>query len=120
MEPLVDTTGIGSTKRRDINVKPVQLPERPVHTAGVMGLFFSPVGWFLMLVLYGATIFAAFEWAMYRGHPRNMVCGLAAIPFLGVLSPVLFLVIPPKKRRRKKWPPSRATCRRNRSKAWSR
>ncbi len=98
VEPLIDTTGQLQAKRKDITVHPVDLPPRPTHTAAVAGIFFSPVGWFIVLVLYGATIFAAFEVAVYRKHPRGLVCGLAAIPFFGVLSPVLFLAIPPKQR----------------------
>src|SRR5581483_7420192 len=96
VEPLVDTTGQQKSKRNNITVHPVELPPRPAHTAAVAGIFFSPLGWFIVLVLYGATIFAAFEVAVYRKHPRGMVCGLAAIPFFGFLSPVFFLAFPPK------------------------
>ena len=96
VDPLIDTSADDLAKRKAITVKPVELPERTTRPAGVAGLFLSPVGWFILLVLYAANIFAAFEVAVYRGHSRNMVCGLAAIPFIGVLSPVLFLAIPPK------------------------
>jgi len=96
VDPLVETTAEDIAKRKEINVKPVELPERAAHPAGVAGLFVSPVGWFILLVLYGANIFAASEVSVYRGHPRGLVCGLAAIPFLGVLSPIAFLAIPPK------------------------
>jgi hypothetical protein len=95
VQPLIDTTGQQKAKRNDITVHPVELPPRPAHPAAVTGIFFSPLGWFIILVLYGATIFAAFEVAVYRKHPRGLVCGLAAIPFLGVLSPALFLAISP-------------------------
>jgi hypothetical protein len=96
VDPLIETTAEDLAKRKEITVRPVELPERVAHPAGFAGLFASPVGWFLLLVVYGATIYAAFEVAVYRGHNRNLVCGLAAVPFFGVLSPILFLAIPPK------------------------
>ena len=96
VDPLIETTAEDIAKRKEITVKPVEMPVRPAHPAGISGIFYSPVGWFILLVLYGANIFAASEVAIYRNQPRNLVCGLAAIPFFGVLSPILFLAIPPK------------------------
>jgi hypothetical protein len=92
---LIETTAEDVAKRKEITVKPVEMPERPAHPAGVAGIFLSPVGWFILLVIYGANIFAAYEVAVFRGHPRNTVCGLAAIPFFGALSPIIFLVMAP-------------------------
>jgi hypothetical protein len=96
VDPLIETTAEDIAKKKEIAVKPVEMPERAAHPAVNAGIFASPVGWFLMLVIYGATIFAAFEVAVYRNHPRGLVCGLAAIPFFGLLSPILFLAISPK------------------------
>jgi hypothetical protein len=61
-----------------------------------MAMFGSPVGLFILLVLYGANLYAAYEVAVYRGQPTSTVCGLAAIPFLGVLSPIVFIAMPNK------------------------
>jgi len=100
VDPLIETSAERTSKRKDIPVKPVQMPPQPDRVAGLAGLLTSPVGLFIFLVLYGANIFAAAEVAGYRGHPRNLVCGLAAIPFFGVLSPIAFLVLKPKERPR--------------------
>jgi hypothetical protein len=60
----------------------------------VSALLASSVGIFILLVLYGATIYAAYEVAIFRAQPPGLVCGLAAIPFVGVLSPIVFLWMP--------------------------
>src|SRR6185437_3263543 len=54
----------------------------------------SPVGFFVLLVLYAGGIYAAYEVAIFRRRPRGLVCGLAAIPGLGLLSPILFMSMP--------------------------
>ncbi len=71
--------------------KPV-LPESPGLIAGMFG---TGVGWLSLFVFYAATIYAGYEVAVYRRRPKNLVMGLAAIPFAGLLSPITFLIMPP-------------------------
>jgi hypothetical protein len=78
----------------DITVKPIETPDRPSGHAGVLALFTSPLGWVMLLILYGTNLFAAYEVAMFRNQPWPTVCGLAAIPLLGVASPIYFLALP--------------------------
>lgn len=59
----------------------------------------SSVGLFVILILYGAGIYAAYEVAIFRRRPPGLVCGLAAIPAIGLLSPVLFISLPTQARR---------------------
>jgi hypothetical protein len=75
----------------------VKTPDRLAHPEvnSVFGaLFASNVGIVLFLILYGANIYAAYEVAIFRAQPRALVCGLAAIPLLGLLVPVVFLAMP--------------------------
>lgn len=81
-------------ERREIIVKAVETPPRPTGSLGVMAIFGSPVGLFVLFVIYCANLFAAYEVATYRSQPVSTVCGLAAIPFFGVLSPIIFLAMP--------------------------
>jgi hypothetical protein len=81
-------------QRKEIIVKPIQIPDRPTTRLGVMALFASPVGLTILLILYGANLFAAYEVAIYRRQPLSTVCGLAAVPLLGVLSPIIFIAMP--------------------------
>jgi hypothetical protein len=81
-------------QRREIVVKPIQPPPRPTTNLGILAIFSSPVGVAILLILYAANLLAAYEVAIYRFQPIAMVCGLAAIPFLGVLSPIIFISMP--------------------------
>ena len=94
LEPLVESIPQEVAKRKEIVVKPIVRPERPAHPGGVFALLGSPVGFMIVLVLYGANLLASFEVAVYRHQPLATVCGLAAIPFLGVLSPIIYGAMP--------------------------
>ena len=94
LEPLVESIPQDVAKRKEIVVKPINKPSRPAHGGGLFSLLGSPVGFLIVLVLYAANLFAAFEVAVYRRQPRAMVCGLAAIPFFGLLSPIIFGAMP--------------------------
>jgi hypothetical protein len=56
------------------------------------GLFGSPVGWFLFLVVYAANLYAAFEVALIRARPPLQVIGLSAV--LPIAGPAIFLAMP--------------------------
>jgi hypothetical protein len=94
LEPMVENLPQEVAKRKEIVIKSIQPPDRPKHGGGIFALFASPVGWVILLVLYGANLFAAYEVSVYRRQPLARVCGLAAIPFFGVLSPIIYGAMP--------------------------
>lgn len=94
IEPLVEELPQEKAQRKEITVKPIQTPYRPTTHLGMTAIFASPVGLVILLVLYLANLFAAYEVATYRNQPVPTVCGLAAIPFFGVLSPIIFIAMP--------------------------
>lgn len=96
LQPLVESLPEETAKAQELVVKPVETPSRPTQNIGIFAIFGSSLGWMLLLVLYGANIFAAYEIALFRKQPVKTVCGLAAIPFFGVLSPIAFIAMPPK------------------------
>jgi hypothetical protein len=75
-------------------VIPTRLKRPAVHSL-FSAMLSSSVGLFVIVILYGAGIYAAYEVALYRRRPRGLVCGLAAIPGLGLISPILFISMPP-------------------------
>jgi len=113
-EPVAGAAGAGSepevpevplpkrppAKFTEVQAKP-QLPESPGLFAG---MFTTGVGWLGLVAMYAATIFAGYEVAHYRRRPQGLVMGLAAIPFLGVASPIAFLVMPPVRTEEEKKP----------------
>jgi hypothetical protein len=55
-------------------------------------MFSSSVGAFVLLLLYAANIYAAYEISIFRARPFALVCGVSAVvPLIG---PVLFLALP--------------------------
>ncbi len=94
LEPLIEELPQEKAQRKEIIVKPIQPPERPTTNLGMTAIFASPVGLTILLVLYGANLFAAYEVALFRRQPVPTVCGLAAIPFFGVLSPIIYIAMP--------------------------
>jgi hypothetical protein len=98
LAPLVDYLPQPPAERKEIPVKPITPPVRPTGNLGLFALFGSPVGLVILLVLYAANLFAAYEVALYRFQPVATVCGLAAIPFFGVLSPIIYLAMPSRPR----------------------
>jgi hypothetical protein len=94
LEPFIEELPQERAQRKEIIVKPIQIPDRPTTHLGMTAIFASPVGLTILLILYGANLFAAYEVAIYRRQPLPTVCGLAAVPLLGVLSPIIFLAMP--------------------------
>ncbi len=94
VEQLVDEPKQEKEAAKEIVVKPIQPPPRPKTDIGLLALFGSPVGLTILFILYCTNIYAAYEVAIYRRRPLAMVCGLAAIPFLGVFSPITFVAMP--------------------------
>lgn len=94
VEPFIDLSQEEKPKKVEVQVvAPVRLARPEVHSLfGAM--FSSSVGAMVMLLIYVATIYAAYEVAIFRSRPRALVCGLAAIPVVGFLSPIVFLAMP--------------------------
>ncbi len=95
VEPMVpNETPSEKAKFRQITVKPIETPVRPSGHLGILAILTSPLGWLMLLILYGANLFAAYEIAVFRHQPLATVCGLAAIPVFGVASSIYFLALP--------------------------
>jgi hypothetical protein len=98
LEPLIEELPQEKAQRKEIIVKPIQTPDRPTTHLGMTAIFASPLGLTILLILYAANLFAAYEVAIYRRQPLPTVCGLAAIPFVGILSPIIFIAMPTRRR----------------------
>lgn len=96
VEPFIEISPEEKIKKTEVNIKQPPRLERPARQSLIGAYFSSGVGVFVMLVLYAATIYAAYEIAIFRAQPPLLVCGLAAVPGLGLLSPIVFLSMPTK------------------------
>ena len=94
VEPFIEISQEEKIKKTEVNIKEAPLLERPARQSLLGALSSSTLGILVLLVLYGANVYAAYEVALFRAQPPGLVCGLAAIPFLGLLSPIVFVSMP--------------------------
>lgn len=67
-------------------------PDRNAPQFGFMSGFSTGIGIVMLLILYGANIYAGHEIAIFRRRPKALVCGISAgVPVVG---PLLFLCLP--------------------------
>ena len=66
--------------------------EFPANPSVLAGIVTSPLGIVILLLIYGANLYAAFEIAIYKSRAPAQVMGLSAI--LPVIGPVIFLIKP--------------------------
>ncbi len=94
VEPFIEVTQEERIKKTEVEIKPVPRLERPPSQSLLGAMASSSVGLFTLFLLYAANIYAAYEVSVFRAQPRVLVCGLAAIPLIGVASPIIFLCLP--------------------------
>ena len=96
VQPFIELDPKALKKKTEVNIKePPRLPQ-PAKQSLLGALFSSSLGLSMMFLLYAAIIYAGYEVAVFRAQPPALVCGLAAIPFLGIFSPIAFLALPTK------------------------
>lgn len=94
VEPFIEITQEEKIKKTEVNIKEPPRLERPARQSLLGALSSSTVGIFVLFVLYAATVYAGYEVALFRAQPPALVCGLSAIPLLGLLAPIIFLSMP--------------------------
>jgi hypothetical protein len=93
IEPFIEPTESERPPKSEIQVNEVinrmKLPEHPSIFGG---LLHSSVGLFILLVVYLANLYAAYEIAVVRGKAIGAAVGLSAV--LPLIGPVFFLTQP--------------------------
>jgi hypothetical protein len=94
VQPFIEVDPQEKIKKKEFNLK--EPPKVPLATRqSLLGAMFSSgLGLFMVLMLYAANIYAAYEVSIFRARPVALVCGLAAVPLLGLASPIVFLSLP--------------------------
>ena len=89
VEPFIEVSAEERIKMTEVKINPVPRLERPAAHSLVGAMFSSSVGIFVMLCLYLANLYAAYEIAIFRARPIGLVCGVSAVaPIIG---PIAFL-----------------------------
>ena len=91
-EPFIETPAPSRQKKGEIRVQEVSRLELPPKQSLFGALFSSSVGLVMLLLIYVANIYAAYEIAACRARPITLVMGVAVV--LPVLGPIIFLAMP--------------------------
>lgn len=94
VEPFIIITPEEKAAMTDVPIKQPDRLSRPEPGSMVGSLFGSGVGWMLILLVWGANIYAGFEIGLFRARNPWLVAGLAAIPFVGFLSNIVWISMP--------------------------
>lgn len=98
VEAYIDAPeGVVEAKPELVVKQPPGRLERPARRPGIFSAFTgTSAGWFILLVLLAANLYAAYEVAIYRNYPLAAVMSTSLI--LPILGPILFLCMPPRVR----------------------
>jgi hypothetical protein len=92
VSPFIEPALPEPAAKPEIKLQNVQRLDRSAPPSLMGGLFTSPVGLVMLLLIYVANIFAGYEIAMFRARPVGLVTGVAAL--LPILGPIIFLSMP--------------------------
>jgi hypothetical protein len=92
VEPFIEVSQADKIKKTEVNIKQPPRLARPAPQSLVGALFSSGLGLLILLLLYGANIYAGYEVAIFRARPTALVCGVSAV--LPVAGPIIFLSMP--------------------------
>lgn len=93
VEPFIEVSQEERLKRTEVKLNDVPRLERPPSHSLLGAMFSSSVGAFVLLLLYAANIYAAYEISIFRARPFALVCGVSAV--LPLIGPILFLSLQP-------------------------
>jgi hypothetical protein len=107
VEPFIEVSQEEKLKKTEVEIKPVPKLQRPTNRSMFGALGSSVIGIFILLVLYAANIYAAYEISIFRAQPAGLVCGVAAVaPIIG---PIIFISMPTRLRQKEPdWQPPAA------------
>lgn len=89
--PFIEVPPVSHTEA-PVTIHQVQRLDLPPKQSVIAALFSSSLGLILLLLIYAANLYAAFEIAVFRARPPAAVIGLAAV--LPIIGPIIFLSLP--------------------------
>ena len=92
VEPFIEPPSSQRPPKPEITIQEVSRLELPAKQSLLLAFFSSSVGFVILLLLYVANMYAAYEIAVVRAHPMGLVVGVSAV--LPILGPIIFLCTP--------------------------
>jgi hypothetical protein len=94
VEPFIEISAEEKIKKTEVTIKQPPRLERPAARSLFGALLSSGPGFLILLVLYAANLYAAYEISIFRAQPAVLVCGVSAV--LPLAGPIIFLSMPTK------------------------
>jgi hypothetical protein len=92
VEIYLDVDVSQRAQKREVRINTWEKPSREMAGSFLGGFLSTGLGLLVLFLVYGASIYAAYEIAIVRAYPWPLVCGVAAVfPLLG---PLVFLCLP--------------------------
>jgi len=95
IEPFIEPTAADRPPKPEIKAptvtRVIKSPDE-LHPSIFGGLVHSSLGWFILLMIYAANLYAAFEIAVVRGKPIGVAMAISAV--LPLAGPIFFLSQP--------------------------
>jgi hypothetical protein len=92
IEPFIEIPESEKLKRTEVAIKPVPRLERPPAGSLLGALGTSAAGVLIILIIYSANLYAAYEISRFRARSPGVVCGISAV--LPIIGPAIFLSMP--------------------------
>jgi hypothetical protein len=92
VEPFMETPPVKRAEKAEITIRKVSHLELPPKQSLFPAFFSSPIGFVILLLIYAANMYAAYEIAIMSAYSTGLVMGVAAV--LPILGPVIFLSMP--------------------------
>jgi hypothetical protein len=92
VEPFFAPAPVERAPKPEVKIQDVPRLDRSSPASLFGGLFSSSVGLAVLLLIYGANLYAGYEIALFRARPLGLVMAMAAV--LPILGPVIFLSLP--------------------------
>lgn len=94
VEPFIEVNPQEKLKKTEVKLQPPPRLQQPPKHSLLGALVSSGLGFFTLLLIYSANIYAAYEIAIFRAQSIPLVCGVSAA--LPVAGPIIFLSMPTK------------------------
>lgn len=92
VEPFIAPEVTARPPKPQLQLQGAEKLDVPAKTSVIGGLFTSSVGLFLLLMIYVANLYAAYEIALCRARPVGAAVGSAVV--LPLIGPIIFLLLP--------------------------
>lgn len=94
VEPFIIITAEDKAAMTHVDIKEIKRLSHPEKGSVIGSLFGSGLGWIIILIVTAANVYAGYEISIFRARNHWMVAGLAAIPFAGFISNIVWLSMP--------------------------